>query len=617
MFRLSVGRPAFHARLLLSTAAFAGLLIGVNAYADTDAGNDAQDKSVIHVTGHADSDGMMPAQDSAAAISEVTADFLKLQPPTLNAFQMVSLLPGANVASSDPYGLSTSSGITMRGLGQDEIGVLMEGAPQNDIGYYYAYPSQFADTENLRSVALSPGSVDLSAPVVNGAGGLLSVALADPEKTMGGLLDLSLGSYDQRRIFARFDTGTIGNTGLRAFVSYSDTRADNWRGAGVDKRRHLDFKLLNEWGEGNRAALAVSFNEADSSVYPGPTLADWKAYGRHQGYDASYDAADGGNLNYWRLYRAPFRNLYLSAPIHLKLADNLDLDSTSYLQFGYGNSPYGTQLSEEGNYLGTEALAPITLANAVDGTANVLGNYTGKQLRAGEVASLTWTTGAHKITAGLWGDYGTDRVLQTYTALNADGTPTAIWGHTKDAIRTADGRLLAYENIRTTTVTKGFFVADTITVDPRLTIDVGFKGVDFLRHGRNYLPGDQTTVHADSFAALPQAAVRYKLDDHNQFFANVTTHFRAPDEFSLYDSYDGGEVTSQGVNGLKNEYSVSEELGWRYSGSRVAVTLTGFHYHFRNRQVSTVVDSDGALVYATVNAGRQTSWASTARSTIA
>jgi hypothetical protein len=44
------------------------------------------------------------------------------------------------------------------------------------------------------------------------------------------LADLSLGSYNMHRAFVRVDTGTIGNTGLKAFLSYSNTRADNWRG---------------------------------------------------------------------------------------------------------------------------------------------------------------------------------------------------------------------------------------------------------------------------------------------------------------------------------------------------------------------------------------------------
>ena len=582
------------------SAALLTMSVAVFAQQATDDGAD------IRVTGHRDPEGLLPDQTAAKAVSAISADFIVKQAPTLNAFQLVNLLPGATVASSDPYGLSTSSSLTLRGLGQDEIGVLLEGAPQNDIGYYYAYPSQFADPGNVRQIALAQGSVDIDSPTVGGAGGLLSLTLDDPKTTRQALVDLSLGSYALRRAFVRVDSGTIGTTGLKAFLSYSNTRADNWRGAGYDTRQHVDAKLLGEWGDGNRASLAVSFNDANSSTYPSPTLADWQAYGRGFNYDARYTA---GDTNYWRLYRAPFRNVYASAPVHLRLSDRLTLDSTTYLQFGYGNSPYGTELATTGNFLGNEALAqPIALPGAVDGVATVLGNYTGDQMRTGSVSKLTLQAGAHRITAGLWLDYGTDRVAQSYTAIAADGNPTDQWGYRSNAIRTADGRLLAYEDQRTVTVTKGFFLADSIALTPRLSVDVGFKGVDLLGNGRNYLPGPQTRVRNDSFAALPRAAIHYALDDRQQIFANVTTNFRTPNEFTLYDSYDGGVVSTRGTNALKNEYSVSQELGYRYIGPNLSASVTGFHYKFRNRQLATVVDVDGAQVNSTLNAGGQTSY---------
>ncbi|WP_409529373.1 TonB-dependent receptor [Sphingomonas sp. IC081] len=591
--RLALGLPA--------------LLAAVPALADEAGSADGADgKADIRVIGHPDPEGLLPDQTAPKAISAISSDFIVKQAPTLNAFQLVNLLPGANVSSSDPYGLSTSSSLTMRGLGQDQIGVLMEGAPQNDIGYFYAYPSQFADAENVRQIALAQGAASIDAPVVAAAGGLLSLTLDDPKAEMGGLVNLSLGSYDARRAFVRFDTGTLGASGIKAFISYSNNRADNWRGAGFDKRQHVDAKLLREWGEGNRAAIAFSYNDAKTSTYASPSLADWKAYGRGYNYDKQYSE---GSTTYWRLYRAPFRNFYVSAPIHLNLGDRLAFDTTAYLQFGHGNAPYGTQLTTTGNYLGTEELTqPITLPGAVDGTATVLGNWTGKQRRVGDVSKLTVTAGAHTLTAGLWFDYGTDRVTQSYTSIDASGHPLDQWGYQSKAIRTADGRLLAYENARTETVTKGFFVADSIAVTPRLGVELGFKGVDVLRNGRNYLPGPQDKVRRDSFAALPRAAVHYTLDERQQLFANVTTNFRTPNEFALYNSYYAGELVSQGTSGLKNEYSVSEELGYRYIGPSLSFSLTAFHYHFRNRQVATVVNSGGALVNSTINGGSQTSY---------
>ncbi|WP_278394140.1 TonB-dependent receptor [Sphingobium yanoikuyae] len=560
----------------------------------------------IQVVGHPDPEGLLPDQSAPKAVSAISTDFIIKQAPTLNAFQLVNLLPGANVSSSDPYGLSASSSLTLRGLGQDQIGVLMEGAPQNDIGYYYAYPSQFADAENVRQVMLAQGAADIDSPVVAAAGGLLSLTLDDPKAEAGGLVNLSVGSYDERRVFARIDTGQIGSTGLKAFISYSNNRADNWRGAGHDQRQHIDAKLLNEWGESNRASIAFSFNDAKTSTYPSPSKVDWEASGRGNNFDETYSE---GNTNYWRLYRAPFRNFYVAAPVHLKLSDTLSFDSSAYLQMGHGNSPYGTQLTTTGNYLGTEELTqPIDLPGAVDGVATVMGNWTGKQFRVGDVSKLTLQAGAHRIVAGLWFDYGTDRVTQSYTSIDADGRPVDQWGYQDKAIRTADGRLLAYENQRTETVTKGFFLSDSIAVTPKLGIDIGFKGVNLLRNGRNYLPGPQSRVRIDSFAALPRAAIHYQLDDRQQLFANITTNFRTPNEFALYNSYYGGELVSQGTNALKNEYSISQELGYRYIGPSLSFSLTGFHYHFRNRQVATVIDSGGALVNSTINAGSQSSY---------
>jgi iron complex outermembrane receptor protein len=265
--------------------------------------------------------------------------------------------------------------------------------------------------------------------------------------------------------------------------------------------------------------------------------------------------------------------------------------------------------STSGNFVGTETAAePVALPGAIDGVATVLGNYTGDQFRIGDTGKLTVQAGAHTITAGLWFDRGTDRVTQTYTSVGPDGRPSDRWGYRRKAIHDADGQLLAYENQRTVTVTKGFFLADSVAITPRLTLDAGFKGVSLLRNGRNDLPGPQQRVRKNSFAALPRGALHYRIDDRQQLFANVSTHFRTPNEFTLYDSYYGGVLDRVGTAKVKNERSLSQELGYRYIGPSLSVSVAGFHMTFRNRQLATIVESGGAQVNSTLNAGGQTSW---------
>jgi len=151
-------------------------------------------------------------------------------------------------------------------------------------------------------------------------------------------------------------------------------------------------------------------------------------------------------------------------------------------------------------------------------------------------------------------------------------------------------------------------VADHVRLTSALTLDAGFKGVDVLHNGINYLPGPQSGVHFDSFAALPRAALHYQVDAENQVFADVTTNFRAPDEYTLYNTYYDGGLAGQGTTSLKNEYSVSEEIGYRHAGPYVSGAVTGFHYKFRNRQLATIANVDGALINTTLNAGHQTSY---------
>lgn len=567
---------------------------------------DSSDSAPITVTGYVDPQGLLPDQVAPVSISEVSVNYITKQAPTLNAYQLINHLPGANVATTDPYGLSPFSSLNLRGLGSDSIGVLMEGAPQNDIGYYTAYPSQFADTENLQTISLQQGSAPIDAPLVGATGGLLSVKLNNPAEDFGGLLTLSVGSYNQRRLFMRLDSGEIGNTGMRAFISYSNNRADNWRGAGHDTRQHIDAKLLKQWGGGNEVALNLSLNTATTSNYPAPTMADWQAVGRDFNHDKQWSA---GNDNYWKLYRAPFKNLYATVPLHLKFGDKLALDSTSFIQFGYGNSPYATTLSTTGNYLGTELISgTIDIPGAVDGQALVMGNWTGDQFRVGNVTKLVGENGAHQWTIGLWYDQGRDKVMQSYSPIRANGEPIAPWGRPSSAILTPDGQILAYENQRTKPITKGFFLSDTIALTDDLRVELGFKGVHFLRRGTNYLPGPQRNVRRSSFAALPRASVHYEIDDRQQIFANLTTSFRAPNEFTLYNSYADGEIITQGRPDLKDERSFAQEIGYRYIGRNLSFSVTGFHYHFRNRLISTIVNSGGAQVNTSINAGTQNTW---------
>ncbi len=542
------------------------------------------------------------AESGALSRSVVSQAFIAQQAPTSNAFELLRFVPGANVSTSDPYGLSPSVNISVRGLNGDEIAYLVEDAPLNDIGYYAGYPSQWADAENVHSVALQQGSVDLDTPTINAGGGLINLDLRDPAERAGGDVAASIGSYHENREFLRLDTGLIGASLTRGFVSFSNTEADNYRGPGRDHRTHVDFKFVREWGDGNRVALAGSYHDAVLSGYPMPTLPDWQEYGRSNNYDAAFSPF---NYNYWKLYQQTWHDFQISAPSRLILAEGLTLQVTPYFEHGFGNSPYGTVLPTSGLYLGTQPIGrPVNIPYAQGGNALVLADYIGNQYRAGNTAELIDETGAHRLVGGWWYDYADDYDPQPFTPVGPSGEPSSIWGFPY-TIKLPDGRTLSAQEAHTREQANVLFVGDTISLDgDRLKIDAGLKYAMVNREGTNGLPGPQYRVGLDSAEPLPRVAIRYDITPASQVFASVSTNFRSATEYVLYDTYDVfGDRLSRG-EAQRDEYSISEEVGYRYRGAALDGAISAFNYNFTNRQVATLVTGN---IGSSINAGGQTS----------
>ena len=555
--------------------------------------------------------GQILPQTETRSLSTVSQAAIERAAPTLNAYQLVAALPGANVAMSDPYGLSQQLSLSVRGFSQDQIGYVLEGMPLGDMGYYNGYPSQFADSENLRSVSLAQGAADLDSPIVNAAGGLLTLSFRDPATRPGGQIAYSYGTYRAQRVFARADTGTLGASGIRAFVSYSHTVADNWRGPGRDWRDHIDFKAVREWGAGSRIALAGTYHDAYTSSYPEPTAGQWHADGIGGANNYAGDYATGG-AEYWKLHAGTYHLIYLSAPSDLRLNSALSLHATPYFQFGFGNSPGGTTIATSGLYQGTEALSgTLDIPGAQGGTATVLGNYTGQQYRTGWRPSLEWRWRGHRLTLGTWGEYDNEHDAQSFGLIGADGTPGNAWDNAANArILLPDGRALLASDTHTITRINMIFVGDSWSL-PRygLTLQAGFKQAWVTRDGTNALPGPQYRSSITDSAPLPRLGARWQITPQHQLFLSATTNFRTPAQSTLFDVYDpsSGAVISAANTDLRREYAISEEFGYRYSGAWLIGSVALFNANLTNHQVGTIIDLNGALVGATVNAGGETS----------
>ena len=557
--------------------------------------------------------GLMRVETAPKAVQTITRDFIAKQSPTSDAQSLLRMLPSTNVTDVDPYGLYSGSS-RVRGLDTSEVGWLLDGAPLNDIGAGQFYSNEVLEAEDLESVSLLPGSVNLDSPVVSAAGGLVEMTMKDPSMKQGGLLDISYGSYKLNREFLRLDSGVIGNTGIRAMFAFSNTQANNWQGPGGAHKKHIDFKAVKDFANGSRTSLTVAYNNEVADFFTNPTQAQYYNLiekGNSNSYSATY--AGPGSTSFYKLHQNPFENLIVSAPSTLVINSRLHIDDTPYFWHGIGNGTGASVLSENSLYDGNQK---VSLDLNGDGRVNTSSKVLAfspsnqEQFRPGNTIKGVFDIDKHNtFTGGWWYEYSD---LNQYSPIGIvdqkTGVPANVWG-VQYNYTLPNGQPYYARNWDTITQVNMLFIGDHAHyLDDRLVVEAGFKEAMISRDLTNKIPGTTYSRDVNVALPLPQIGISYQIDPRNQVYVTGSTNFRSPSNTSLADQISNttGKLTQSGTS-TKSEYSIAEEIGYRYNGPLIVGSISLFNYNFTNRQISlNFINALGQNFSSTVNAGGQT-----------
>ena len=561
------------------------------------------------VTGKDLGGGYMIEEEATKTRSTVTRDAIDKLSPTANPLQMIEMLPGANVSSTDAFGLAGAN-ITMRGFNSNQIGLTIEGAPINDSGNYALYSNEWIDSENIGQVSIAQGSPDLDSPHIGAPGGVINMYMREPSKKYGGMVGFSVGGQQTTREFVRIETGQIGD--FRAFASYSHFQGNHWNDPGHNNRNQIDFKGVYEPGQGNRIALTVIYNEMVNNFYKNPTLTEYAAgTGWLTTLPSSFsaptttppDRSAGGAYNYYGFRVNPFKNAVVSLPSNFNITNNLTYDFVPYYWYGFGNGGGVTTMTEAvggastgGMFMGNTRVTGQDFDNsgsAVTGAKTLYYNPSITETnRPGIVNKLTYTLGDHKLFAGYWLEMATHRQTAPYAALGSDGSiadPYLTSGAYVISSNNLNGQTLQYRDRTTHSTTNMLFVGDTWSIDSRWTMELGMKQAFIKRHVDNYLPGANPVVNYSDQATMPQLGLRYKLDDKNQIFASLGTSFRSATIDMITDGFNSSTGVKTPANIPPDEKTVTLELGHRYQGESFATSASVFGTRYSHRQINSTV----------------------------
>jgi len=589
----------------------------------------------ITVTGEGDKlgTGLIIDEDTPKAKSTVTKAQLEKTRSSSNPFQALALLPGVNSTSQDATGLFGGS-LRVRGFNSDQMGFTIDGAPVNDSGSFSVFPQEYSDQENLCEIFVTQGATDTEAPHVGASGGNVGLVTCDPLDTQRVRLALSGGQLDYGRGFFRVDTGKIGD--FKAFVSYSKSHVDKFRGSGAAERDHVDAKAEYDLKGGSKLTAGLLYNRALTNNFRSLTLAQL----RNEGYFADFATSppqhqtpvngtaqvDTNPSNaYYGYALNPFENYLLTGKANLQLTERMRLDIEPYFWYGYGTGGVQQTTLKEGTNVGTSLHNGIGDINGDGDNLDTVLVYRGsltETFRPGVNLKLSYTLDNNKLLGGIW--YERARHFQTQPAsrvANNGGISDRWLGNSDVLIKYNDGSLYEGRNQRTVSTGESAFLQDTVDLlNSKLQIT---PGVSYRKIHRDFtnLANSGTNAGADYnygkdySEVLPSFNVSYQASDRLQTFVGIGKNFKAPGNFEYQGAVDPTPAPTY-VNGVPATYtwsvkntatqetSINLDVGTRYRGDLFKGSITAYYVDFKNRIASAFDPSQGLRL--DINVGKST-----------
>lgn len=235
------------------------------------------------------------------------------------------------------------SRVTIRGFAQENIAVMINGVPVNDMENSRVFWSNWAGLSDVTSAMQVQRGLGSSKLAISSVGGTINVVTRTSDMKEGGVISAGVANSDYLKTQVSYSTGKMKN-GLSASVLLSQTRGDGYvdgtrfEGANyfaaigyeINKKHDVQFTFTGAPQWHDQRGTAVSIN-------------DYIKYGQDGEPNIKY-SADWGYLN-GREYS--FRTNYYHKPVFslnwdYKITDKTKLSTVVYASFGRGGGTSGT-----------------------------------------------------------------------------------------------------------------------------------------------------------------------------------------------------------------------------------------------------------------------------------
>lgn len=514
-------------------------------------------------------------QGQTRQVQELDSEDLSILAPGTSPLKAIEKLPSVNFQSADPFGTyEWSSRVSIRGFNQNQLGFTLDGIPLGDSSYGNnngLHIGRAIISENIGVTRVSQGSGSIGTQATNNLGGTLEFFSADPNSGTGVDANLTYGSENTMRGFARLNWGEAG--GIRGFVSGVYHNAEKWKGGGDQRNWQINAKALIPVGDAEFDAY-FSYSDRAEQDYQDLSLEMIRRLGyNHDNFFPDYATAINAARN---IFVAPINNRddsYYDASglrkdtlagygLTAPLDEGVTFKIKAYYHNNTGQGTWGTP------YVASPNGVPMSVRTT---------EYDIQ--RGGVFSSLNAEIGDHEITVGGWyehNDFTQARRFYAYESLTTPG---------RDHLKFQRNPFFTQWLFDFNTDTLQYYVQDKMSFGD-LTVNLGWKGFQVNNEADPRVQGSLAAGKIRSKDWFqPHVGAAYKLNDKAELFGGFTQVTRA-----FVSSATSGpfSTTQAGFNallarGLKPEESDTFELGARYNDPVFNGVIGVYYVNFRNR----------------------------------
>lgn len=495
-------------------------------------------------------------------------------------------------------GGSGDAEMSIRGFGQDNIGVLLNGIPINGVENGLVYWSNWLGLGNTAAeiqIQKGPGYSNMA---VNSVGGSVNIITKPASFEKGGSISYQMTTYGNQNFSISLNSGKLDkgwSISVKGSYTYGPgyidaTYVKGWSyfmalGKQINKKNRLTITLLGAPQVHGQRTLKLSNRE--NELYGQLFNKDWGSY--------------NGEINNAseNFYKRPF----LGINHYLSLDENKKIANSVYLMVGSG----GGKWSESFNYAPTifeyrnpsdqidwQAIYNHNATNqdkyvlqngdTVTGYSyNVQTNFLANHVEAGFMSTyeqqlndkLSFTAGVHyrffkshvweEITNLLGGKF----YIEDYSwAVDGDAGRNQIMT-VGDVIKVDNNAVInfinAYSLLKYTSDHWNAFVSANGNSNWYQRID-----------SYNYVPAQKSEVITKPGYDF-RAGAAYHPSLQHTFYTNGAFVSKAP-----YFKYVFGNFTNVPVQNLQNENIATVEAGYRFNNDKIKLTINGFYTEWQN-----------------------------------